>query len=286
MELPTSPIDRPTAPKNEEISYGAAERDARANGSLFAEERQRAIVEHLRQQGKITVEAMTVVFGVSPPTIRADLTRLEERGLLRRTHGGAIAVGSTLYEPPYAERAVLRQAEKRAIADAAAALVQDGETLLLDAGTTCHEIALRLKDFRRLTVVTNSLASAQALAENDGLEVVIIGGTLQPRRRATLGSLAARFLEPIQCDRAFVGVSGVHPSAGLTVVDFDAAQLKRAMMEKGKQAVIVADCSKIGQAAFACIGPLANAHLLITDSGVSADDRAALDAAGIHVIIA
>ena len=229
---------------------------------------------------------MTVVFGVSSPTIRADLTRLEERGLLRRTHGGAIAVGNTLYEPPYAERAVLRQLEKRAIAEAAAGLVQDGETLLLDAGTTCHEIALLLKGFRRLTVVTNSLASANALAENDGLEVVLIGGTLQPRRRATLGALAARFLEPIQCDRTFVGVSGVHPTAGLTVVDFDAAQIKRTMLEKGKQAVVVADCSKIGQASFARIGSLCTAHLLITDDGVASDDRLALETAGIHVLAA
>ena len=260
------------------------EREVRVYGTMFAEERQRAIIEHLRQVRKITVEAMTVVFGVSSPTIRADLSRLEERGLLRRTHGGAIAVENTLYEPPYAERAVLRQLEKRSIADAAAGLVQDGETLLLDAGTTCHEIALRLKEFQRLTIVTNSLASAQALAENDGLEVVLIGGTLQARRRATLGSLATRFLEPIQCDRAFVGVSGVHPTAGLTVVDFDAAQLKRAMLEKSKQAVIVADCSKIGQAAFACIAPLAAADLLLTDSGITADDRTALEAAGLRVV--
>jgi DeoR family fructose operon transcriptional repressor len=268
----------------EESSAALSERDPRVSGTLFAEERQRAIVEHLRQQGKVTVEAMTVVFGVSPPTIRADLTRLEERGLLRRTHGGAIAVGSTLYEPPYAERAVLNQAEKRCIAEAAANLVHDGETLLLDAGTTCHEIALLLKEFRRLTVVTNSLASAQAIAENDGLEVVLIGGTLQPRRRASLGALAVRFLEPIQCDRSFVGVSGVHPEAGLTVVDFDAAHLKRAMLQKGRQAVIVADCSKVGQAAFACIGPLASAHLLITDAGVSAEDRAALEECGLRVL--
>lgn len=271
---------------DEDTGRASPDREIRTSSSLFAEERQRGIVEHLRQQGKVTVEAMTVAFGVSPPTIRADLTRLEERGLLRRTHGGAIAVGNTLYEPPYAERAVLRQMEKRAIAEAAAGLVQDGETLLLDAGTTCHEIAMLLKGFRRLTIVTNSLASAQALTENDGLEVVLIGGTLQPRRRATLGTLAGRFLEPIQCDRSFVGVSGVHPAVGLTVVDFDAAQLKRIMLAKGKQAVIVADCSKVGQAAFACIGPVSSAHLLVTDAGVMAEDRAALEEAGIRVIAA
>src|SRR5262249_12452069 len=98
--------------------------DQRQNG-LFAEERQRAILEQLRQKGKVTVEELTRTFRVSPPTIRTDLTRLEDQGLLRRTHGGAIAIGNTLYEPPYAERAVLRQAEKRAIARAAAGLVHE-----------------------------------------------------------------------------------------------------------------------------------------------------------------
>lgn len=253
------------------------------NGTLFAVERQRAIMSRVQQQGKITVEEMTVIFGVSPPTIRADLSRLEESGLLRRTHGGAIAVGNTLYEPPYAERAVLRQNEKRAIADAAAGMVQEGETVLLDAGTTCHEIALRLKEFRRLTIVTNSLASAQALAENEGLEVMLVGGIVQPNRRAALGALAVRFLEPIQCDRAFVAVSGVDTAAGLTVVDFDAAEVKRKMLEKGKQAIIVADSSKIGQVAFACVAPLSAVHLLLTDSGITPEDRTALESAGLSV---
>lgn len=262
----------------------AGEREPQ-NG-LFAEERQRAILDILRQKGKVTVEELTLTFRVSPPTIRTDLSRLEDQALLRRTHGGALAIGNTLYEPPYAERAVLRQQEKRAIARAAVALVHEGETLLLDAGTTCHEIALLLKEFYRLTVVTNSLTSAQVLAENDNIETIVIGGTLQSRRCATLGPLAAHFLEPIRCDRAFVAVSGVHPLAGFTVVDFDAAQIKRKMLEKGKQAVAVADSSKLGQVAFACVAPLAAADLLITDSGATTDDRIDLETAGLHVHIA
>ena len=260
--------------------------DTRREATLFAEERQRAILDQLRRSGKVTVEELTGDFRVSPPTIRTDLSRLEEQGLLRRTHGGAIATGNTLYEPPYAERAVLRQVEKRAIARAAAALVHEGETLLLDAGTTCHEIALYLKEFRRLTVVTNSLASAQALAENDGIETLLIGGVLQPRRRATLGPLALRFLEPIRCDRAFVAMSGVHAVGGFTVVDFDAAQLKRKMLECAEQAVAVADSSKVGQMAFACVGSLSCASLLITDGNVSAEERAVLEESGLRVLAA
>lgn len=252
--------------------------------NLFAEERQQAIQEQLRKRGKVTVEELTRAFRVSPPTIRADLARLEEQGVLRRTHGGAIGVENTLYEPPYTERAVLRLTEKQAIGHAAVALVREGETLLLDAGTTCQEIARRLRDFRRLTVVTNSLTTAQTLSENEGIEVILIGGSVQPHRHATLGALASRFLDPIQCDRAFVAMSGVHPEAGFTVIDFDAAQVKQKMLSHAREAVVVADSSKIGQIAFACVAPLSEADLLITDSSVTPDDLAALEEAGLRVL--
>lgn len=243
------------------------------------------MMEQLRRNGKVTVEELTQAFSVSPPTIRADLSRLEAQGLLRRTHGGAIAVGNTLYEPPYAERAVLRQAEKRSIAAVAAELVQEGETVLIDAGTTCQEIAIALKDFHNLTVVTNSIASAEAFADNSGIDTILVGGIIQPRRRATLGALATEFLSQIQCDRAFVAMSGVHSEAGFSVVDFEAAQLKRKMFEKSKQAIAVADSSKIGQIAFACVAPLSAAHLLITDFGISAESRHAIESAGLAVMV-
>ena len=255
------------------------------SGALFAEERQVTILQLLQQYGKVTVDELTDRLGVSPPTVRTDLSRLEAHGLLQRTHGGAIVVGHTLYEPPYSERAILRQAEKKAVAASAVALVKDGETLLLDAGTTCHEIAQLLRGFRRLTVVTNSLASAQVLAENDGIETILIGGQVQSRRRAILGPLAALFLEPFQCDRSFVAISGVHPESGFTVIDFDAAHLKRMMLAKAAQSVVVADSSKIGQIAFACVGPLSTASLLITDGGISSDDRTSLESAGLRLLI-
>lgn len=264
----------------------ASNEKRKGQGGLFAEERQRTILEQLRQKGKVTVEELTALFRVSPPTIRTDLSRLEEQGMLRRTHGGAIAVGNTLYEPPYAERAILNQNAKQVIACAAVQMVHEGETILLDAGTTCYEIALRLKEFRRLTVVTNSLATAQTLAENDAIETILIGGMVQPKRRATLGPLAARFLEPIQCDRAFVAFSGIHPRAGFTVIDFDAAQIKRLMLEKAKQVVAVADSSKIGQVAFACAAPVQAVPLLITDAGILPEDRAALEELGLRILIA
>jgi DeoR/GlpR family transcriptional regulator of sugar metabolism len=124
------------------------------------------------------------------------------------------------------------------------------------------------------------------LAENTEIETLLIGGTVQPQRRATLGPLAAAFLDPIRCDRAFVAMSGVHLTAGYTVIDFDAAQIKRKMLEKGKQAIVVADSSKVGQIAFACVAPLTAADLLITDAEASAEDRVALEESGLRVLVA
>jgi DeoR family fructose operon transcriptional repressor len=256
------------------------------SGALFAEERQQAIMERLRSAGKVTVEELAAAFRVSAPTVRADLARLEEQGLLRRTHGGAIRIGGTLFEPPYAQRQVMRHAEKRTIAQAAAALVKDEETVLLDAGTTTYEIALLLKERAALTVVTNSLENALALMDNSGIEVILIGGSLQPRRKAILGPLAVRFLEPFRVDRAFLAFNGIHAEAGFTVVDFDAAEVKRRMMTCAAETVVVADSGKIGQVAFAVVAPLSSARLLITDSGVSDEERVKLQEVGLEVCLA
>lgn len=253
---------------------------------MFAEERQRAILEQLRRKGKVTVDELTVFFQVSPPTIRTDLTRLEEQGYLRRTHGGAIAVGNTLFEPPFAERAIWRQSEKRKIAQAAMELVNEGETILLDAGTTCFEIALRLKEFKKLTVVTNSLATAQTLAENETIQTILIGGVVQSARRATMGVLATQFLEPFRCDKAFVAFSGIDSAGGFSVTDFDAAQVKRQMMRQARQIIAVADSSKIGQSSFARVASATDINLLITDNGIVLEDKEALEAAGLRVVVA
>jgi DeoR family fructose operon transcriptional repressor len=256
------------------------------SSGLFMEERQRAIHELLTRLGKVTVEDLTATFGVSAPTIRNDLARLEEQGLLQRTHGGAIPASPTLFEPPYVQRQVLRQEEKQAIARAANGLVENGETVLLDAGTTTYELALLLKERPRLTVVTNSLANAQALSDNPGIDVILIGGLLQPRRRALLGPLAVRFLEAFHVDCAFLAFNGAHPTAGYTVIDFDAAELKRRMICSATRAVALADSSKIGQIAFARAAALSEASLLITDDGAPAGSIQQFREAGIEVIVA
>lgn len=254
--------------------------------AFFVEERRLAIVERLQTTGKVTVDDLAATFRVSHATVRADLARLEGEGLLQRTHGGAILASTTLYEPAYAHREVLRLPEKRAIARAAAAMVRDGETVLLDAGTTTQEIARQLLQRQALTVVTNSLSNALTLMENPGIEVILLGGAVNARRRATLGPLAVGGLDAFRVDRAFLAFNGIHWQAGFTVVDFEAAALKRRMSERAAQTVVVADSGKIGQIAFAAALSLSAAAALVTDDGIADRDRGSLAEQGLRVVVA
>ena len=258
---------------------------ATIGGLLFTEERRREILTRLNSAGKVSVEELARAYSVSLPTIRADLAHLEERGLLRRTHGGAIPATATLYEPPYAQREVMRHAEKRAIAAAAAELVKEGDTIILDAGTTVNELAVLLRNRTSLTIVTNSFANVQTFADSPDVKLIVIGGELQMRRRATLGALAVRFLEGFHVDRAFLSFNGVHPESGYTVVDFEAAEMKRQMMARAAESIVLCDSGKIGQVAFAQVGPISSASTLITDSALHPQMRSDLAACGIQIIV-
>jgi len=252
---------------------------------VFVEERHQLILDILRETGKVSVESLTEEFAVSAPTIRADLTALEQRGRLRRTHGGAILREHVAVEAPLAVKEQERRDEKRRIARVAASRVRDHETILLDAGTTVHEIARVLRERQGLTIVTNSLPSAFEFADSPGANVLLIGGQLHAERQATLGPLATEFLRDIHVDRAFIGVNGVSEDAGWTVVDFEAVQLKRAMMSRARDVIVVADHSKLGEATFASIGPLTAAQALVTDTPIEQPHlRTALEAAGVEII--
>ncbi len=254
---------------------------------MFVEERQQRILERLRNRGKVTVEELMADFGVSAPTVRADLAALEARRLLRRTHGGALPPTTSLYEPTYTERAGSQLDEKRRIGVAAAGLIRPGETVILDAGTTVHEIGVALiaRGLTGVTVVTNNLPTAILLMEAPGIEVLVIGGQAQLHRRATLGPLAAEFLQRIHADRVFMGANGINAEAGLTVVDFDAASVKRAMIAHAAEVILVADSTKIGQTAFAHVAPVSVAARLITDTGfIDELGEAALLDAGIACV--
>jgi DeoR family fructose operon transcriptional repressor len=252
---------------------------------VYVEERQQIILDLLRESGKVSVEALTEEFSVSAPTIRADLAALEQRGQLRRTHGGAIVRDLVQSDSIIGVKEQALRNEKRRIARMAASRVRDHETVLLDAGTTVHEIARVLRERHGLTIVTNSLPSAFEFADCPGTTVLLIGGQLHPDRQATLGPLATEFLKDIHVDRAFIGVNGVSEDAGWTVVDFEAVHLKRAMMSRARDVIVVADHSKLGEATFASIGPFTSAQALVTDIPIERPQlRTALELAGVDII--
>jgi len=168
----------------------------------------------------------------------------------------------------------------------AATLVQDEETVLLDAGTTTFEIARQFKQKRGLKVVTNSLSIALELMERKDMEVVLLGGSVHSARRATLGELVLHALDVIYVDHAFLSFNGVDARAGYTSVDFEAAAVKRKMMQHARQVIVVADHAKLGQVAFAQVAPVHAAHVLIVDEGASPDTLKAFEEAGVHVLIA
>ncbi|MFZ5815962.1 MAG: DeoR/GlpR family DNA-binding transcription regulator [Bacillota bacterium] len=253
---------------------------------MFPEERRRVILERMKSGIAVKVSALSAEFGVSESTIRRDLRELEESGLLERTHGGALPAESTLAEPTFAEKTDQQLAEKRAIGAMAAGLVRDGDSVILDAGTTTLEIARALRDRRNLTVVTNAFHIAAELADSDGIHVIVTGGSVKGNTLALVGPVAERSLEEVHVDWAFVGTNGIDLEGGLTTPTQAEASVKRRMIRAARQAVVVADSSKVGKVAFATIAPLGDLYALITDHGADPNFVSELITRGMRVMLA
>ncbi|MEO8477790.1 MAG: DeoR/GlpR family DNA-binding transcription regulator [Actinomycetota bacterium] len=247
-------------------------------------ERLNAILEELSSDGTVGVAELVGRLGVSAATIRRDLELLEEQRLLTRTHGGAVGQG-VLYELPLRYKASRHQDEKRRIAVAAAALVDDGAAVGLTGGTTCTEVARELVDRQRLTVVTNALNIAGELAIRPNLKLVVTGGYARPESYELVGPLAERSLAGLNLDVVFLGADGVSPHAGLTTHHEVEAHTDLALIERARRVIVVADSSKIGLVAFAQICAVDRIHELITDKGAAPGKVAELREAGVVVTI-
>ena len=241
------------------------------------------IVEQISTNGSVGVGDLAETLGVSAATVRRDLQLLEEQRLLARTHGGAVAHG-VLYELPLRYRSARRHEEKMRIAAAAAALVADGSSVGLTGGTTTTEVARRLADGRSCTVVTNSLSIAFELAVRPNLKLVVTGGVARGESYELVGPLAEATLEDINLDLALVGVDGISAS-GLTTHHEIEAHTNRALIGCARRVVVIADSSKIGQAAFARICGLDRVDELITDGLSGEAGREAIREAGVAVTL-
>ncbi len=227
----------------------------------------------LLSRGKTSVEEMAEVLGTSAASVRRDLARLEERGLVHRTHGGAMLARQT-YEPfrfdaSFQVREDRFASEKARIAIAAAALIGERETIGLTAGTTTMAVARTLRLRRGLHVITNAVNIAMELSAVEGLETMLTGGCLRwPGAFSLVGPAALETLNSVVLDRLFLGVCGIHPVHGATTIEPEEAAIFRAMVRRARQVIIVADSSKVGLASPAVICPVTDIDVLITGDAI------------------
>lgn len=229
------------------------------------QERRLAIAALVETRGRASVAELARRFGVSMVTIRKDLATLEEDDRLIRTHGGAVLPGRSRAELAFEVRERMQSAEKAAIGAAAAALVQDGDSIALDASTTALEVARRLKERRELTVVTNGIRIASELAGLPGITVVMPGGRLRWEAFSLVGSWGRLLLRQANIQKAFLGAVGFTLENGLTDVTEEEAEIKRAMVEAAREVVGIVDHTKWGRTAFATFCPTSRVQLMITD---------------------
>lgn len=256
----------------------------RSYGCDVTEDRRRRAVALITKNGEAKFAELAEVFGVSEMTVRRDLEILEHKGTVRRVRGGAIPVVSRSHEPPVAERSQYAMAAKRAIGSAAAALLKDGETAILDVGTTTLECARAISGFRTLTVVTASLAVGLELANKPGVRTLLTGGVIRPGEMSLIGHRAEDSFADLNCDTFFLGVAGVDPTRGLTEYNLDDARVKQAAMRAARRCVVLADQSKIGRVAFATVVPLSRVDVLVTDAPAAHPVLAQVAEAGVEIV--
>ncbi|MFF5182610.1 DeoR/GlpR family DNA-binding transcription regulator [Streptomyces sp. NPDC000345] len=244
---------------------------------MFAAERRQLILEMVRANGAVSLRELARVVQTSEVTVRRDVRALEAEGLLDRRHGGAVLPGGFTRESGFPQKSHLATAEKTAIADLAAGFVEEGEAIVVGAGTTTQELARRLARVPGLTVVTNSLLVAQALAHANRVEVVMTGGTLRGSNYALVGSGAEQSLQGLRVSRAFLSGSGLTAERGLSTSNMLSASVDRALVQAAAEVVVLADHTKLGTDTMFQTVPTDLITRLVTDEPPAHDDRAATE---------
>jgi DeoR family transcriptional regulator of aga operon len=253
--------------------------------NLLNEERRRAILETMQNDGRVLVGDLARQFRISHVTIRKDLEILHVRGLIQRTHGGALPMrGGALEDPTLREKEKLHRKEKLAVAAAAAQLVKEGQVVILDSGTTTTEIARALRHFQTLTIVTNAVNIAAELATSS-LEVILTGGTVRKNSFSLVGPIAEETLRRLSADILFLGVDGFDVHYGLSTPNLQEAKVNRAMVEIAKRTIATCDSSKFGRRSLSLIIEPSAIHHVITDRGIPKADAQTLKRAGVELTL-
>lgn len=249
-------------------------------------ERRKGIVDKVNQNRMVKVTDLMQEYRVSIETIRRDLESLEEQGMLRRVYGGAVAVRQYGQEPAYAFREVVNFDEKQAIGAKAAELIDDGDTLFIDVGTTTLEAAKRLGGKKNLTVITNSTAAAFELVNYESCHIILLGGELKRSERSTAGFLCEEGIRYFHVGKALIGTGGVSVKWGLTDYHLSETNARRMMIERADTVIALADASKLEMSAMNCVCPLQDINILVTDWTAPSRAISTLRETSIEIILA
>ncbi|MFC4762599.1 DeoR/GlpR family DNA-binding transcription regulator [Dyella koreensis] len=249
---------------------------------MLTSHRKQAILTALKRDGQVIAKSLSEEYGVSEDTIRRDLRELAAEGLLQRVHGGALP--SSPAAADFAHREQISTESKSAIARKAAEMILPGQVVIIDGGTTCVQLARHLPATLQATVVTHSPSIAVELVDHPGIEVVMIGGRLFKHSVVAVGAAAIEAINHIRADVYFMGVTGVHPTAGLSTGDLEEAYVKRALVERAAEVVVLASAEKINAASPYVIAQATAANTLVVERDTPEEATAPFAALGIAVL--
>ncbi len=236
---------------------------------MLTTQRKQELLASLKENGQIIAKDISLAMGVSEDTIRRDLRELAREGLLQRVHGGALPASPAVAD--FAGREHLRHDGKVAIGAAAAAMIEPGQVVILDGGTTAREVARHLSQALKATIVTHSPTIALELVNHPNVEVILLGGRLFKHSVVAVGAATIEAINQIRADVFFLGVTGVHPQTGLTTGDYEEAAIKRALSRAAAETIVLASAEKLNAASpYAVIG-LDQIHGILTERGVDDD---------------
>ncbi|MGH9340361.1 MAG: transcriptional repressor AgaR [Acidobacteriota bacterium] len=265
-------------PEQKEIKKGRQSR-------TLNQERWRYIVQKVNQEGRVLVTDLAGELDISPVTIRNDLKVLSREGLLERTHGGAIKSESALIDRALREKEKIHAQEKSAIAAKAATYIHEGQSIILDSGSTATKIARMIRDRKDLTVITNAVNIALELLDTSGIEVILTGGVLRRNSVSLVGHLSEVSLHRLTADIMFMGVDGIDAEIGYTTPNLSEARVNQEMMKITREIIVVSDSSKFGRRSLAVICEPRRVHRIITDSKVDSEYVNQLQALDVEVVL-
>ena len=251
---------------------------------MLTSQRKQLILEKLGAEGQVQSKALSILFDVSEDTIRRDLRELAAEGRLQRVHGGALPSSSAIAS--FAERQSMKMYAKKRVARKGAQLISSGQVVIIDGGTTTSELITFFPPDLRITVVTHSPSIALGLVDHPAIEVILIGGRLYKHSIVAVGAAAIEGIENIHADLFFMGVTGIHPDAGLTTGDFEEACIKRAFSGRAAETVVLASPEKINTASSFVIGDVSSVNTIIVEDGTDKEWIRAVSEKGVSVVLA